>query len=208
MMVLLRHYFKVQKNLIGSAMVFSLLYGFLYSFFWIEFLSLKEFSLFTWINILLGLFLVSSDIYIQDIKNGFLDFLFSEGISINQVIWVKITFIFLGYFVPILCAAMINGLFWDQAWGVIFKTICGIIILSPAMIFLIHTGSLMIFYSYMNGFLIPVLMIPFFIPLFVFGLSLTMKMESDLLLGACGIDIFYCIICFALSKFLLKENFS
>lgn len=208
MMVLLRHYFKVQKNLIGSAMIFSLLYGFLYSFFWIGPLSLREFSLFMWINVLLGLFLVSSDIYIQDIKSGFLDFLFSEKISISKLIFTKTAFIFLGYFVPILGMSVINGIFWDQSLEDITKVIFGILILSPAMAFLIHTSSLMVSHSSLNGFLIPVLMIPFFIPLFVFGLSVTMKMESDLILGSLGVDIFYCIVCFIFSRFLLKENFS
>lgn len=208
MMVLLRHYFKVQKNLIGSAMIFSLLYGFLYSFFWIGPLSLREFSLFMWINILLGLFLISSDIYMQDMKSGFLDFIFSEKISISKLIFTKIAFIFLGYFIPILGMSVINGLFWDQSFEDIFKVIFGILILSPGMVLLIHTSSLIVSYSSLNGFLIPVLMVPFFIPLFVFGLSVTVKMESNLILGSLGVDIFYCIVCFSFSKFLLKENFS
>ena len=208
MMFFFRYYLKVQKNLIASAMVFSLLYGFLYSFFWIGPLSLRAFCLFMWVNILLGLFLVSLDIYIHDMKSGFLDFIFSEKISINRLIFIKTSFIFLGYFIPILGVSVVNGLFWDQSLNLIFRVICGILILSPAMIFLIHVSSLMILYSSLNGFLIPVLTVPFFIPLFVFGLSITMKMERDLILGGLGVNIFYCIVCFVFSKFLLKENFS
>jgi heme exporter protein B len=207
-LALLKHQFKIEKNLIGAAILFSLLYGFLYSFFWMDPLSLKGFALLTWINILFALFLVSPDIYAHDLKDGFLDFILCEGISVYQIFASKILFIFTGYFIPILCAAVINGLFFNQPIESIINVILGAFILSPAIIALIHTGSLLTLHSYANGFLIPILMIPFFIPLLIFGISITMNIQnSSLILGGIGIDVFYCILGGMFSKFLMEDNF-
>ncbi len=209
---ILKHFFKIEKNLIGSAILFSLLYGFLYSFFWLDSLSLKGFALLTWINILFALFLISPDIYAPDLADGSLDFLFSQKLSVLNLFCAKIIFIFLGYFIPILGSAILNGIFFNQDLATIIHVILGPLILAPAIILLIHTGSLLTLNSAASGFLMPILMIPFFIPIFIFGISISIKLQenfpsSPLILGAFGMDIFYGILGIIFSKFLMEEHF-
>ena len=209
---LITHFFKIEKNLVGAAILFSLLYGFIYSFFWIDPLPLKGFALLTWINILFALFLIAPNIYTTDFNDGFLDLIFSQKLSILKLFYTKIIFILLGYFVPILLTSFLNGFFFNQDFETIIQIMLGPLILSPAIILLIHTGSLFTLNSNSSGFLIPILMIPFFIPLLIFGISISIKFhEKDqslaLLLGGLGIDIVYCIFGLIFSKLLMEEHF-
>lgn len=211
-LMLLKKFLKTERNLVGTGMIFSLLYGFLYSYFWIDLLSFKGFALLTWINVLFALFLVSQDIYFTDLKDGFLEFLLSEKMSIYKIFISKVLYIYIGYLIPILVISFANGLLSNQEIESILNIVIGILILSPGMVCLIHTGSLFTLYSQRNGFLVPILMIPFFIPPLIFGISISNHLYEDnqfttLLFGSIGLDLLYITVGVVLTKFLLEGTF-
>lgn len=210
---LLKYLSKTDGNLILQGFTFSLLYSFLWGFFVQAEISHEMFFLVSWIGTLYTLLLASSNLYQKDFQDGFLVLALSHNFKISNIFIAKLLFIFINFLVPSSASCFLMGVFLNVELSVILSFYAGLYALSLGLISLIHVSSLFLAHTKTFPFLGSILLIPFLIPIVIFGVSLSLKtLEgltfTPLLLSCLGVNIIYSMTSWLLSKALLRSKLS
>jgi heme exporter protein B len=124
-----------------------------------------------WIGALLSTLLGLDRLYEGDREDGALDLIVASGRSLELVVLVKSLAHWTATGLPVVLAAPLFSLFLAMSPAAIGSTVLTLLIGTPALTFLGSIGAGLTVSLRRGGLLVPILILPFAIPVLIFGVS-------------------------------------
>tara|TARA_B100000927_G_scaffold25387_1_gene19044 strand:- start:322 stop:996 length:675 start_codon:yes stop_codon:yes gene_type:complete len=168
-----------------------------------------------WVAIILVLFLSFEDIFHDDYYDGTLDIYLIEDITFYGYALIKSFSHWLANCLPMIIVTPIIGIFVNLNSEIIIPMMVTLIIGTPALSFIGCMGSSLILSLKIHGLIMPIIILPLFLPILVFGVGALDVLifngfeelflrQIALLAGVSGLSIAFCPIA---SAYIIKTNY-
>tara|TARA_Y100001970_G_scaffold24819_1_gene29635 strand:+ start:946 stop:1620 length:675 start_codon:yes stop_codon:yes gene_type:complete len=168
-----------------------------------------------WVAIILVLFLSFEDIFHDDYYDGTLDIYLIEDITFYGYALIKSFSHWLANCLPMIIVTPIIGIFVNLNSEIIIPMMVTLIIGTPALSFIGCMGSSLILSLKIHGLIMPIIILPLFLPILVFGVGALDVLifngfeelflrQLALLAGVSGLSIAFCPIA---SAYIIKTNY-
>ena len=165
-----------------------------------------------WVAIILVLFLSFEDIFHDDYYDGTLDIYLIEDITFYGYALIKSFSHWLANCLPMIIVTPIIGIFVNLNSEIIIPMMVTLIIGTPALSFIGCMGSSLILSLKIHGLIMPIIILPLFLPILVFGVGALDVLifngfeelflrQIALLAGVSGLSIAFCPIA---SAYIIK----
>ena len=168
-----------------------------------------------WVAIILVLFLSFEDIFHDDYYDGTLDIYLIEDITFYGYALIKSFSHWLANCLPMIIVTPIIGIFVNLNSEIIIPMMVTLIIGTPALSFIGCMGSSLILSLKIHGLIMPIIILPLFLPILVFGVGALDVLifngfeelflrQIALLAGVSGLSMAFCPIA---SAYIIKTNY-
>ena len=168
-----------------------------------------------WVSIILVLFLSFEDIFQDDYYDGTLDIYLIENNTFYGFALIKSISHWLANCLPMIIITPIIGIFVNLDSEVILPMMITLIIGTPALSFIGCMGSSLILSLKIHGLIMPIIILPLFLPILVFGIGALDVLifngfeelffrQLALLAGISGLSMAFCPIA---SAYIIKANY-
>lgn len=136
-----------------------------------------------WIAALLSILISINQLFQNDQESGYLDLLFLSDYPLIVLVSIKILSHWLTHCLPLIFISPLLGLLLNftgqEEWVLIITLLLG----TPVLCMLGAIGAALVVGLRGNGLLLPILIMPFYIPILIFGTGTLMAAESQNLIG-------------------------
>ena len=168
-----------------------------------------------WVAIILVLFLSFEDIFHDDYYDGTLDIYLIEDITFYGFALIKTISHWLANCLPMIIITPIIGIFVNLDTEIIIPMMVTLIIGTPALSSIGCMGSSLILSLKIHGLIMPIIILPLFLPILVFGVGALDVLifngfeelffrQLALLAGVSGLSMAFCPIA---SAYIIKTNY-